>query len=48
MMISRIEELITDEEKRKLFASKASIHLEAYQIDKIMEKWNKVIDSLCE
>ena len=47
-MISRIEELITDEEKRKLFASKASIHLEAYQIDKIMEKWNKVIDSLCE
>lgn len=47
-MISRIKELITDEEKRKLFASKASIHLEEYQIDKIMEKWNKVIDSLCE
>ena len=47
-MVSCIEELITDEEKRKLFASKTSIHLEEYQIDKIMEKWNKVIDSLCE
>lgn len=47
-MVSRIECLIANEEKRKQFAANSSLNLEEYQIDKIMEKWNKVIDSLCE
>lgn len=47
-MIDRISGLIENEELRNRFAENADNNIHKFQLDSIMEKWNRVLSSLCE
>lgn len=47
-MISRISELIENETLRNSFAENAGNNIHKFKLESIMEKWNRVLSSLCE
>ncbi len=46
-MIERIEQLITDEKLLQGFTENTQNNLDKFQMENIMEKWNRVLDKLC-
>lgn len=47
-MIIRISELIENETLRNSFAENAGNNIHKFQLESIIEKWNRVLSSLCE
>lgn len=47
-MIAKINSLIEQEELLQSFASNAKNNMEKFQMKSIIEKWNRVLDGLCE
>lgn len=47
-MSHKINELISNQEKRSMFAENAKRNIGKFQMVSIMEKWNRVLSSLCE
>ena len=45
-MAEKIEELITDEEKRKQFGKNAKKNIQRYSQDKIMNQWKEFVEEL--
>lgn len=45
-MAEKIEELITDENKRKLFGKNARINIQRFSQDKIMNQWKELFENL--
>ncbi len=47
-MAEKINELIGNEEKISLFAKNTKQNIHKFQMASVMEKWNRVLNSLCE
>ena len=45
-MAEKIEELINDEEKRKLFGKNARKNIQRFSQEKIMNEWKKLFENL--
>jgi glycosyltransferase involved in cell wall biosynthesis len=46
-MAQKLIHLIEDEKLRREFSEQATLHLDNFCMDKIIEKWNEVFEQLC-